>query len=398
MRCRAEVTHPSGRDPLRVIQVVPHIGNEASGPAYSVTRLSQSLAELGAAVTLMSVSGEARPPENNFQHLVFPRSRTMGALWGSPALHGSLRSRTREADVVHTHSLWLMPNVYPGRVCRRARKPLVVSPRGTLSRWALRQSRFRKAAMWQLLQRGAIASAACFHATSQAEADDVRRIGFRQPICVIANGVDVPDIPSEGCGPPRHGRKLLFLSRLHPTKGLPSLLHAWSRLSNSLADWSLRIVGPSERGHGEEMQRLAAELALPRVEFVGPVTGEQKNCEYQRAGLLVLPTHSENFGMVVAEALANGTPVLTTNQAPWEGLLSERCGWWIEDSVDALTAALKTACTTPGEELAAMGQRGRAWMQRSFSWAAVACEMNAVYRWLVRGGDTPRSVRSDWLL
>jgi glycosyltransferase involved in cell wall biosynthesis len=171
------------------------------------------------------------------------------------------------------------------------------------------------------------------------------------------------------------------------------LLRAWAAASSTLPDWTLRLVGPSERGFGEDMERLAKALRLERIEFAGPLTGVRKWREYDAADLFVLPTHSENFGIVVAEALASGVPVITTTAAPWRGLEAERCGWWIRDDVDALAATLKSACSLSSDRLREMGTRGKTWMQRAYSWPAVGREILAVYEWLTHGGEMPASVR-----
>jgi glycosyltransferase involved in cell wall biosynthesis len=141
------------------------------------------------------------------------------------------------------------------------------------------------------------------------------------------------------------------------------------------------------------MERLAKTLRLEGVELVGPLTLVSKWREYEAAELFVLPTHSENFGMVIAEALASGVPVITTKAAPWQGVETERCGWWIPDSAKALETALRSACTMKPEHLRGMGLRGKEWMRRAYSWETVADEMRAVCEWLVRGGGVPCSVR-----
>jgi glycosyltransferase involved in cell wall biosynthesis len=125
------------------------------------------------------------------------------------------------------------------------------------------------------------------------------------------------------------------------------------------------------------------------VTFPGPVYGKDKRDLYATSSLFILPTHSENFGVVVAEALAAGCPAIVTHGAPWSGLLNNQCGWWVKPSVDALTAALEDALSQPTERLTQMGQRGRDWMRRDFSWERVAQDMSTAYEWIRGQGPVP---------
>ena len=188
-------------------------------------------------------------------------------------------------------------------------------------------------------------------------------------------------------------RTLLFLSRIHPTKAIDRLLAAWAQLQTRHPDWRLVIAGRGEVAHVEEVEALAKTLGVDRVEFPGPLFGDAKAQAYSGADLFVLPTHSENFGMVVAEALAHGCPAVVSRGAPWAGLETEGCGWWVDNSVESLVAALDAAMHSPPEQLAAMGLRGRAWMERDYGWAAIGQKMDAAYRWLVNGGERPAWVR-----
>lgn len=160
-------------------------------------------------------------------------------------------------------------------------------------------------------------------------------------------------------------------------------------------DWELRIVGPDNGGYLAEMQALAARLRLERVMFAGTLYGEEKLRAYREASLFVLPTHSENFGMTVAEALAAGTPAIVTKGAPWGGLEQQGAGWWIDIGVDPLVACLEDALSRSPQSLAEMGQNGRGWMEAEFSWAQVGQRMAETYRWILNGGNKPEWVVRD---
>ncbi|AGA89825.1 glycosyltransferase [Thioflavicoccus mobilis 8321] len=378
---------------MRLIHVVPRITSEASGPAYSVMALCGALREQGTHTRL----GVVEPaPDRALPEWVqvFPNSGGPFQLGRSKELHRWLRAAVEraEVDIMHCHSLWMMPNMYPGWVTQGRAARLVVSPRGTLSEWALNHSRWKKRVIWPLLQGPAVRHAACFHATGESEYEDIRRAGFRQPVCIIPNGIEIPLEGIDDAGP-RGPRRLLFLGRLHPVKGIENLIRAWSAVEHRFPDWELEIVGPDDIGHLARLKALRRELRLRRVNFRGPAFGLQKWQAYQAAELYVLPTHSENFGMTVAEALAAGTPVIVTKGAPWQGLETHQAGWWIDIGVDPLVACLKEALSCAPDDLRTRGANGRGWMKDEFSWRRIGAMMLTTYTWLLTGGEPPRHVK-----
>jgi glycosyltransferase involved in cell wall biosynthesis len=261
-----------------------------------------------------------------------------------------------------------------------------------LGRAALQISAWKKWPFWWLAQRSALAEADCIHATAISEYEEIRAAGLKNPVAIIPNGVDLPDLAGKW-RPQKDGREVLSLGRIHPKKGLDRLVRAWAQVEPNFPAWSLRIVGPAEVGHDRELRSTANNLGVKRISIQGPVYGEAKLAAYRCADLFVLPTLNENFGMVIAESLASGTPAITTKGAPWEGLEMERCGWWIDHGVEPLAATLKVAMGKPREELQAMGERGRAWMARAFCWDRIARDMLDVYRWLSANGERPGTVR-----
>jgi glycosyltransferase involved in cell wall biosynthesis len=377
---------------MRVLHVVPHIDQEASGPSYSVPRLCQSLAECGNQVELSCLAARGEIPGVALD--LHPQWPVLGRFAISTSLAGALRRKASVVDVVHNHSLWSMVNVASGWAVPGRRAKLVTSPRGTLSAWALSRSRRAKSLLWPL-QRRALDRADLLHATSDVEYGEIRAQGFTAPVAVIPNGIDVPALPAEGAGARREMRTLLFLSRIHPTKGLDRLLQAWAQLQEVHPCWCLVVAGHGEAANVEQVKSLANQLGLKRITFPGPQYGEAKAQAYRFADLFVLPTHSENFGMVVAEALAHGCPSVVSKGAPWPGLLTESCGWWVANDSETLTTTLHAAMQLPAGDRASMGLRGRAWMERDYGWHAIGQKMDAAYRWLLSGGECPAWVKVE---
>lgn len=383
---------------MRILHVVPHVGHEASGPSYSVPALCRALGRAGADVTLMTqtkeVAEEPLASSPGFRHEMHTERGWPKALHPSPEMAAALLAAAQNgADLIHNHSIWIWPNVYPGRVARDTGVPLVTAPRGALAPPNLAHGRLRKRVFWHLGQRLTYEGASLLHATSPEERDHMRLFGLNQPTAIVPNGIDVPEVVPEV---PRGDKKvLLYLARLHPLKGLPLLLEVWRDLPDEAkAGWEFQIAGPSKDGHREELETYARTHELDEITFLGPLYGEDKWRAYAAADLHIHPTKHENFGVVIAEAMATGTPVLTTSSTPWQGVQDHNCGWWVERSHAGLTAALRDALGLPRGVLADMGLRGRAWMLSEYGWDHIAQRMLGAYEWLLAGKPHPAP---DWV-
>lgn len=299
-------------------------------------------------------------------------------------------------DLLHDHGIWMPCNHLVAITARRFGIPLVLHPHGMLEPWALQHRGWKKRLALWLYQRRDLETAALFFATAEQEAESIRKLGLRQPIAVIPNGVKLPVLqPNRALderaqpGP----RTALFLSRIHPKKGLLNLIDAWGRVRP--ANWRLCLAGPDEGGHLAEVMRRVKLLDLETsVEYVGAVEGDTKAALFTKAELFVLPTFSENFGVVVAEALAYGVPVITTHGTPWQGLVTRGCGWWIDPSVEALVETLREALALDAATLQQMGMKGHAYAHE-FDWTSIAQQTVEVYRWVLGQGEKPDCVITD---
>jgi glycosyltransferase involved in cell wall biosynthesis len=386
---------------LRAIHVIAGLDPVNGGPSYSVPRLCEALATVGAETVLLSVaeqeSNRCDAYHNGYRDRRFAWDYAcipiLRRLRISRALSSALHDAAPSPAVIHNHGLWLMPNVSVGGAAAGGPTPLIVSPRGMLAPAALAFSRWKKLAFWALLQGPVICAAACLHATSEQEYEEIRGFGLTNPVAIIPNGIDLPAVVAPPTTEPAAERVVLSLGRIHPKKGLARLVHAWSKVEVGYPGWRLKIIGPSELGHDNELRALAISLGLTRISIEGPLWGEAKTAAYRDADVFVLPTLNENFGLTVAEALAAGTSVISTRGAPWSGLGREGCGWWIDHGAEPLAAALARAMALPRGALKAMGDKGRAWMARDFSWDRVARDMLGVYLWLACSAEPPPTLR-----
>jgi glycosyltransferase involved in cell wall biosynthesis len=320
----------------------------------------------------------------------------------SPAMEYAARNGVaQEFDLVHQHGIWMANSRVTNRWRKTWRRPTVLAPHGTLETYALNISRWKKQLATLMYEAQNLRRATCLHACSASEARSFRQYGLMQPIAVIPNGVSDSWLLSTSdaerfrkeLGIERARRILLFLSRIHPIKGLSLLFEAMAQLRFELGDWLLVIDGTDEIGHRLELEQLAQRLGITQwVLFIGPLFGERKRDAFGAAEVFVLPTHSENFGLVIAEALGVGLPVLTTRGAPWEELIDRRCGWWTEIQSDALGDALAQVMRLPAAELAAMGARGRELVATRYMWRNSAEKTIRLYYWILAKGTQPEFV------
>jgi glycosyltransferase involved in cell wall biosynthesis len=387
---------------ISVFHTIADIRPQSGGTSRVVVDLADALgkqASIKPALVTQSLVGDPALPSLNpsVQRVIADAFSTNALRFGLP-FRGALEKAIKDlgSSLIHSHGLWMPVNHWAARLARKHGIALIIQPHGMLEPWALNHKAWKKRIAMALFQHGDLMSAKALIATSLAEFDNIRKLGFRQPIAVIPNGVDLDVLTSTDSVPAPHSaenRTVLFLSRVHPKKGLENLLRAWARLNPS--GWRLRIAGPDEGGHLQKIMQLAVELGIRNaVEYVGSVDGEHKSAIYRGADLFVLPTFSENFGVVVAEALAHGLPVITTHGAPWADLEIHGCGWWIDIGVAPLERSLREAMSLSDDERRMMGARGREYVRR-YDWDTIARQTAEVYRWVLDQGDKPECVITD---
>jgi glycosyltransferase involved in cell wall biosynthesis len=415
------------------------LSRDAGGLFESVRAMGKGLSELGVGVSVYGLrdsnwgcDAEAWIPlRARAFSFIGPR-----ALAWSPEMDAALDEEC--PDVVVLQGLWQYSSIATRRQWRRRGVPYVISPRGMLDKWALANSRWKKVLAARVFENGVLRDAACLHALCESEADAMRAYGLRQRIEVVPNGVD---LPAEMAGERRSKigdrvgrRRLVFLGRIHPKKGLVGLIRAWAGLKREMgeakfSEWELVIAGWDQGGHEGELKALCADLGLriadgakaldaglPRllpqlsplglpsvgfpaqphapvvstldsaeVLFFGPAFGEEKEALLRSADAFVLPSFSEGLPMSLLEAWACGLPVVMTPECNLPEGFASGAALEIRNSEMGKSKwdGLRTLLEMTDSERRGMGMQGRSLVEERFTWPKVAARMKEIYESLL---------------
>ena len=297
-------------------------------------------------------------------------------------------------DLLHANGLWESVCHNTIKLALKKNIPYVVSPHGMLEPWSLKQGKLKKQLALKLFQFNDLKKATCIHATAPMEIDNIRKLGLKNPIAMIPNGVNMDEFPPVFPIKETNRKKILFLSRIHIKKGIENLIEAWKLIDTALKkDWILEIVGNGDENYIQSLKdKIILENLTEQVQVKKPVFGKDKIKLFREASLFVLPTFSENFGIVIAEALASYTPVITTKGAPWEDLEKFNCGFWLDIGVAPLKEGLVEAMSKSELELYDMGQRGRQLIENKYSIKSVGSQIFSLYNWILNKEDKPTFV------
>lgn len=296
-----------------------------------------------------------------------------------------------KSDLFHGHGLWNFPLHQMVKFCLCKNIPYIISVHGMLEPWSLRQSKIKKKLAMSLYQHKDLIRASCLHATAESEAENIRRLGYKNPIAIIPNGIDVNEYPLKKSVKSNGKRKILFLSRIHPKKGIEILIDAWEAINISLRrDWEIEIAGNGESEYIESLeQKILSSSLQDEIKIIGPKFGLDKIKCYHSADLFVLPTYSENFGIVIAEALSCGLPVITTKGTPWDDLIRVDAGSWIDIGVESLKNTLENYLVKKQDDLKHMGENGRRLIEEKYSIESVGNNFLKLYKWLLYNTEKP---------
>lgn len=360
---------------MRIIHYIPSIDRTAGGTSTYMQLLAKELGKIAELHILTHESENPLPMQNCVVHLV-PR-------WSlAPSWRSDLVALLREIapDVVHVNCCWLPACAAVQQVAQRQGYKVVLTPHGMLEPWIIQRHYLTRKlpALW-LYQRTAVRKADCLQATADSERDNLLALGYNRNIHVVKLGIDADGIKMKQSW--KKSKKILFLSRVHVKKGIDYLIEATAMLRNELQGYKILVAGEGDEEYVISLRKQILNLGLQdTIELIGGVYGEQKWDLFRQADFFVLPTHSENFGLAIAEALASGTPVITTVGTPWSDLNSSHSGAWIEIGTQPLVDTLRSFLACSETELELMGRNGRHLIETRYSAKVMAEEMMEVYK------------------
>ena len=373
---------------MKILSFVSSLDMSSGGPSRSVPMLVKGLAELGVDITLMTIRSE-----NMNIHSLEGTTAKLKVLSPSFSRKEIAKYLADERfELIQIQSVWEMPYHKVILEARKQNIPYIVTPRGMLEPWSLSQKKWKKKLAWWLYQRNDVQKAACVFTTAKMEAEHVSNLGITTCKAVIPNGIETDAYP---CKSSVEGvkKQVLFLSRVHVKKGIELLFEAWKRLHSDYVDWQLLVIGNGEAEYIHSLENRVESLGLKdSIKILPPVFGEAKIKVYQESALFCLPSFSENFGMVIAEAMSCGTPVITTTNCPWEILNETDTGWCVDLSVENLENALREAMGMDANALYDMGQRASKFIFDNFDYRSVTRKTLRLYEWLLNSGEKPEFV------
>ena len=367
--------------------MIPSVDERSGGPATAIVPMCRALMRQGIDVLLLSTTaGLSREiahgeilDHKGVPAIFFP-SRLGESFKYSRPLSSWLRANVQKFGVAHIHAVFNHSSVAAAHVCQKSGVPYVIRPLGTLDPWSMTQKSLRKRLFWQIYAKHIMDNAAAVHYTSEAEKLSTESSLGLNHGKVIPLGVET--VFNDFADKLARDPYVLVLSRLHPKKGLDVLVDAFLSLLEKpqFAEWRLVLAGD---GPAEYVSMLKAQSRSEKITFTGWLEGDEKEAVLRGASLLALPSHQENFGLCVMEALAQSVPVLVSpNVNLAEEIAAADAGWVAPVDKSALADTL-AAALADRDDLARRGRAGRQLSQK-YSWENSARALADLYRTLIQ--------------
>jgi glycosyltransferase involved in cell wall biosynthesis len=397
--------------PLKILHNAPTIGPTSFGIGQIAISLAQAQNELNQNVTVWCLDNidniKWASNTHGFPLEFIKRFKLFGpkSMWYSPAMKKRARGTPQGIfDVVHQHGIWTGSSSATLIFSQKQKIPTVIAPHGSLNKWVINYSRWKKMIALSAYERSNLQLASCLHATSQSEISDFRDYGLKNPIAYIENGIQEKYLSVKGnaknfrqqysIDPDKH--ILLFLSRISPKKGLPMLVEAINFIGADFANWLLIIAGIDEFDHKKDVETQIKQLNLEdKIRIIGPLFDQAKKDAFEAADLFILPSYSEGSPMVVLDSLAAGVPVITTIASSWNDLTKFKCGWWTDINTSAIAIALKEAVSMNAEDLKKMGENAKKLIELKYTWPRLAQKTISLYNWLLGLDEKPDFIVLD---
>jgi len=389
---------------MKIINLIENLDDTYGGPAKSVPYLCKALNELSVDTEMLSIEYHENEVNSvvesynlkwrSFKYNFIKKTRYSKSL--KKYLDDEFKNNNDK--IIHTHNLWNYITYLAYKQSKRYNIPYIVAIRGSLYKWSLEQSPLQKKIAWKLFQKKVLDNASCIHVTEIKEMDAVRGLGVKTPIAIVPNGINLDEFENmknktdskKSLDLNIEKRYILFMSRIHPKKGLEYLVNAWVRVASQYTEWDLLIVGPQyDKKYMDKIVSIIDSHNLKdRVAFTGMLTGEYRINAFSACDLFVLPSHTENFGIAIAEAMAAKLPVITTKGTPWKGIEEYNAGWWVELTQENINKSLHDAMSLNELELKQKGLNGFG-LIHNYEWKYQAQKMKMVYEYILYNTKKP---------
>lgn len=388
---------------MRLLSIIENIADEYGGPANSLPNLLDAIRrELSIESMIYSISRSDN--ENNefierFSISWFNFKGTgLNKIRYSKGLRKKLVEDIRGGDILFSNNLWNYPAYLAYNVSRKNNIAHIISIRGALYPWSLSQGAFRKKIALFFFQKAALQNASLIHVTCYEEHDAVRELGITTPIAIVPHGINYDDYQNLtkksnaiASLKLRDDKKyILFMSRLHKKKGLDVLLDIWPDLAKKNPNWCLLVVGPDYSGYAARISQLSIDQGVQHnIKVLGMLTGRQKKNAFACSEFFVLPSHSENFGVVIGEALASGLPTISTTGTPWAEIATHKCGKYITLTPENLSHSLQEMMMLDESSLEVMSDNGKSLIKERYTWSAQALKFGKALEFVLTGKPAP---------
>lgn len=342
---------------MKILRVIPSVNTECGGPINGLINTTQGLVDRGHEVNVATLDAPGSPWLKDFPHQIFSFRSRLGNYSFSKQFENWLKENVSRYDVVIIHGVWQFHSYATAKVCRDCSVPYVVFTHGMLDPWFNVTDRLKAAkkwAYWLMFERRVINNANAVLFTSEEERILARKSFFpyspEERVVAYgssrdhATGSDSIEVFLESFPELRNKKFLLFLSRIHEKKGVDLLIDALAQCGDIPDDFSLAIAGPGSDTLVRALNLRAARLGISeRIQWLGMLDGGIKWGAYKASDCFILPSHQENFGIVVAEALSAATPVLITDKVNiWREIIAQGAGYAESDTVQGVVSLLKS--------------------------------------------------------
>lgn len=376
---------------MKILQTITDLNLSSGGAASATLNLFDELRRQGVDTTMLTLL----PYSRDDKFIGADRKGIIACNYDGKTKYVYSRnfkrylSETSGYDLYHANGIWTYPTHVTVKTAVRNKKPYIITVHGMLNENALKYTSIGKKFFLSLFQKKELNNAACIHATSEYEAECIRKAGIQTPVAIIPNGIKGAAIKRKNKNYSKTCR-YAYIGRIDPVKNIETLLEAWHKAGFVAEDKELLIIGGcNDTSYLNKLLNFTDKHNMVNVRFLGLLSHEDTESMYESIKYLILPSKSECFGMVVPEALAQGIPVIATEGTPWHELNDYNCGWWIANSPASLCKTLINASDTTDKEYSEMSKNGIDLVTRKYTVEKSAEKMKALYEYILGINNKP---------